>query len=196
MHIGEPLPAFTKGDGKLNTVDTVSVRHGNNDFQNRSRLTADVFFAACERGSANALIPTVRYYATLSQSAPVSISRWKPGSALSRKFMKWTMPIDTKTSDPLNFTWLAHQYSWRGSVNDQLVNATNLRVKEHPSKTHAMLCAWEYAQAKYEAKPVFHEIEQSVLNFHRHYVRALLPIVDEFDTVTRLLSISQPIQKA
>ena len=194
MHIGEPLPAFTKGDGKLNTVDTVSVRHGNNDFQNRSRLTADEFFAACERGSANALIPMLKFYNELSIRGPVTTERWVPSTSLSQFVARWVMPIDSTNSDPIHFIWLDHQYSWRKVASNLWINATNMMVKDHPSKTHAMLCAWEYAQAKYEQSPVFHEVQQSVCGKQRHYAKAIVPLFDKTGNVIKLLNFSQPLQ--
>ncbi|NKB57901.1 MAG: hypothetical protein GKS00_16380 [Alphaproteobacteria bacterium] len=96
----------------------------------------------------------------------------------ARRFTSW---LETETSNPLGFVLRNHPKLT--AFGDH----SNHRLGELTFKMNAKAIIKEYLYCKSLQRPLYHEIEQTVESNSRHFVRLLLPVVDDSGDVTRLV---------
>lgn len=96
-------------------------------------------------------------------------------------FLSW---VDVSPDDPRFFLMAAHPDSPIPGMGAEL---TGKRLMEIPSSLHAQSTFVEYLRCKQWRTPMYHEIEQIIGGFQRHYYRLLLPLADEKGDVTRII---------
>lgn len=78
--------------------------------------------------------------------------------------------IGTQFTNPLDYVLENHIGIIFGPLN-------GYRLEDYPIPEHAVKCAFEYQECKYEGKPIAHHIEQNISGIHREYVRILCPLI-------------------
>lgn len=102
--------------------------------------------------------------------------------------------IDVRSEDPLLYVVNDHSESnvpgYGTDMNGKpLISFTNRDL-------HMVCLAGEYIDCKEYGVPVFHEIRQRFDSVERHYMRLLLPVMDNYNDVVSLHSVVQRIEKA
>jgi len=89
--------------------------------------------------------------------------------------------IEAEVEDPFNFVVRNHpsMSAWE--------NQSDRRLAELESAMNARSIATEYMFCKKMRQPMYYEIEQNVGSNRRHYVRLLLPVLNDTHNVTKLV---------
>jgi len=91
--------------------------------------------------------------------------------------------VITKATDPENFVLVNHGTSQLGPFGADLEGK---RLCDVPSAIHARASAFEYQQCKSLRRPFYHEVDQVIGGISRHYVRIMLPLVDDRGDVVKI----------
>ncbi len=100
------------------------------------------------------------------------------------RFLSW---VDATPEDPRNFIMARHPASPIPGMGAEL---TGKRLGDIPIPLHAQSVFVEYQRCKRWKTPLFHEIEQIIGGYQRHYYRLLLPLANEKGDVTRIVYMS------
>mgnify|MGYP000200240924 CR=1 FL=1 len=99
-------------------------------------------------------------------------------------FLSW---VDSTPEDPRFFQMGRHPFSPIPGMGAEL---SGKRLMEIPNALHARSVFVEYMRCKQWRTPMFHEIEQIIGGFQRHYYRLLLPLSDDTGRVSRIVYMS------
>lgn len=102
-------------------------------------------------------------------------------AALPREVLRNVCWADVTPENPFNFVTQDHAKLTAFS------DASNRRLSQHQSRMHFRACASEYMHSMRERTPIYHEIDQTVGDISRHYVRLMLPVADVTGRVVRLV---------
>ena len=91
--------------------------------------------------------------------------------------------VDVRSDDPQNYLMLDHPKSPLGPFGGQMINK---RIREFPNKLHREATQKEYLICKQTRRPFYHEIDQVIGGISRHYVRVLLPLMDNSGAVVKV----------
>lgn len=97
------------------------------------------------------------------------------------RFLSW---VDSTPEDPRNFIMARHPASPIPGMGAEL---TGKRLGDIPISLHAESIFVEYLRCKRWQTPMFHEIEQIIGGYQRHYYRLLLPLANDKGDVTRIV---------
>ena len=100
------------------------------------------------------------------------------GAAFGQK----VFTIDTQYENPENFLSLKHPNGSRGPV----IGFEGSPIESHPSRIHRDALKSEYETSKSWITPFYHEINQIICGYPRHYMRILLPLADQDGNVVKL----------
>ncbi len=81
--------------------------------------------------------------------------------------------IDVSDPNPWNFVILKHSSHRIPQLGKRLENT---RVSDYPCPMSARALMTEYFLARQYGEPLYHEIEQVIFGYARHYTRLLLPL--------------------
>jgi hypothetical protein len=96
-------------------------------------------------------------------------------------FLSW---VDATPEDPRNYMMARHPDS---PIPGMGLELSGKRLMDIPSSMHAQSTFVEYLRCKKWRTPMFHEIEQIIGGFQRHYYRLLLPLANDKGEVTRIV---------
>jgi len=96
-------------------------------------------------------------------------------------FLSW---VDATPEDPRYFLMARHPKSPIPGMGMEL---SGKRLMDIPNPMHAQSTFIEYLRCKRWRTPMFHEIEQILDGYQRHYYRLLLPLANERGEVTRIV---------
>jgi hypothetical protein len=153
------------------------------DEQARSRYSMDDFFL---RETDSVPRRLYDYWSALpvgSAGLPDAVS-CRPRAVLPRNIAEWVSWIDTTADDPMEFILWDHCPSPVPGLGEELSGRSLGDVREAP--LHFSACAIEYLYCKHERTPMYHEIEQILCGYKRHYTRIMVPVADENGSVSRI----------
>lgn len=150
------------------------------DLQERLTLSFDQMFARENQGPLGDLYKFWMQKRDSGEGLP-SEETFTRRELLPESCQAFTAWVDASTPDPLNYVVRNHP-----SMSDW-GNQSNLRLGQLSSKMNAKSCAREYLTCKSIRRPMYHEIEQTVGSNSRHYVRLLLPVLNDANSVTKLV---------
>ncbi len=153
------------------------------DEQARSRFSMDVFFER-ERGSA--LWHLYQHWKVLPKGRHglPTARMFDPKPALPHNVAKWIAWIDTTEEDPTQFTIWEHPECHIPGMGAELSGKLLNDIPE--AQLHVSACAIEYLYCKHERVPMYHEIDQILCGYRRHYTRLLVPLADNNGGVSRI----------
>jgi hypothetical protein len=166
------------------------------DEQARSRFSMDVFFAR-ENGD-SALRHLYRHWEALPKGRHglPTAAMCDPKQTLAGDVAKWIAWIDTTREDPTQFIIWEHPECRIPGLGAELSGKLLNDIPE--AQLHVSACAIEYLYCKHERIPMYHEIDQILCGYRRHYTRLLVPLADEDGSVSRLFYavrvLSEPVR--
>ena len=141
-------------------------------------------FAECERDT---LLDALFYYWQAKRGPRGELPRtetFRPRDVFGKSMIAHCHGIDLSAPDPANFVILDHP---DGAMKALHGGMSNKRISEFPSRLQAEACMQEYEMCRRTAAPAYHEIDQIILGFARHYRRLMLPLADAGGQVTRIV---------
>ncbi len=153
------------------------------DEQARSRFSMDVFL---ERECGSALWHLYQHWKALPPGPyglPLAAT-CDPKQTLPDDIAKWIAWIDTTEEDPTQFIIWEHPESHIPGMGTELSGKLLNDIPE--AQLHVSACAIEYLYCKHEREPMYHEIDQILCGYRRHYTRLLVPLADESGGVSKI----------
>lgn len=151
-----------------------------NDEQERLMLSFDKMFTRERDTALGDLFSYWQAKRTNGDELPLE-NHFSPQELLPDSLRVYTAWVETETANPFNFVVRNHPSlsAW--------ANQSDLRLSEIGSKMNAKSCAAEYLNCKNVRRPLYHEIEQTIEGNSRHFTRLLLPVIDNTNSVTKLI---------
>lgn len=153
------------------------------DEQARSRFSLEVFFER-EAGSAPRQLYDYWDGLPLGPSGLPAETVCHPRTTLPKAAAQWVSWIDTTAEDPMEFVIWDHRESPIAGLGTELSGRRLGDIREAP--LHFSACAIEYLYCKHERLPMYHEIDQILCGYKRHYTRIMVPVADERGDVNRI----------